>query len=680
MMQVDAGAPWLHLCCKGIATNIIICDFEYPVTDGSHLNGSRKCDVVARGFAGYNSHMCSAVLPVVMGEFDPSMIVGVTIFLGANDANFKDLNPIQHVSLTEYTENLRHMVLFLEVDSQHFHRSQGVSRKKVTLIGPPAFNGAEWAKELECRGLGMPLSKDNEITGIYAQACESLANELNCDCVNLWKAMMDRSEEEWKAMLCDGLHLSQKGSQFLFNLLQPMIEERTNTLPLILPEWRDMKESTQVPNPAPASPMNWMGGSRSRIRKNEELRKQKAFFEKQRLRKKMEALRDPRTPSSDGVSQDLLHLRAVSQLVDESVTPRQGGTAQQGVNVVNLMSTGARFGRRRGKSGKLFSLLDLIPASPDDPTTPAQNHTGSSKEQRPPMSEHPLPPFQRSSFQSQVQEESGESNTVAQSESLQTHVKKNVEGFTPIRANMDHFIQVYHQKAPNNSRMTDHIGIHTSATAFISPWPLAKYPGHMPKLKDSDAKTPKVNQSQVTESIFKTPNIQVKSVNQDQNREANGVTTTLSADITIGSKNDQKKRESRPRDLAWREKVQSLYSIFQQQEYMDYLRQELLYDPNSVCSQAPSTTEAQDGGISHKHTEQNTVEESNLASIERPESETDTIDRKRPDDQLSHQWAQNTSQVLWEDEYRPPWIKVPLYNCYKGPQERALEPIADSLR
>ena len=40
----------------------------------------------------------------------------------------------------------------------------------------------------------------------------------------------------------------------------------------------------------------------------------------------------------------------------------------------------------------------------------------------------------------------------------------------------------------------------------------------------------------------------------------------------------------------------------------------------------------------------------------------------------------NPLKVLREHKNRPPWIKIPLYNCCKGPQERALEPIAGSLR
>ena len=79
-------------------------------------NLQRKCDVLSRGFSGYNSRMCKALLPNIVDSFGPAKHVAcVTIFLGANDANWFQQNPQQHVPLDEYSKNLQWMVEFLEV-------------------------------------------------------------------------------------------------------------------------------------------------------------------------------------------------------------------------------------------------------------------------------------------------------------------------------------------------------------------------------------------------------------------------------------------------------------------------------------------------------------------------------------------------------------------------------------
>lgn len=74
----------------------------------------RKCDVVARGFSGYNTRMCKAALPAIFGSLGKP-IAAVVVFLGANDANSKETNPQQHVPVTEYRENLWWIANFFEV-------------------------------------------------------------------------------------------------------------------------------------------------------------------------------------------------------------------------------------------------------------------------------------------------------------------------------------------------------------------------------------------------------------------------------------------------------------------------------------------------------------------------------------------------------------------------------------
>ncbi|XP_006515241.1 isoamyl acetate-hydrolyzing esterase 1 homolog isoform X4 [Mus musculus] len=106
----------------------------------------RKCDVLNRGFSGYNTRWAKIILPRLIRK-GPGMEnpVAVTIFFGANDSSLKDENPKQHVPLDEYSANLRDMVQYL--------RSVDVPRERVILITPPPLCEAAWEKECVLKGL-----------------------------------------------------------------------------------------------------------------------------------------------------------------------------------------------------------------------------------------------------------------------------------------------------------------------------------------------------------------------------------------------------------------------------------------------------------------------------------------------------------------------------------------------
>ena len=45
------------------------------------------------------------------------------------------------------------------------------------------------------------------------------------------------SQQNWQRFFSDGLHFSSEGSKFLFNLLWPIIDELTDKLPMLMPDW-----------------------------------------------------------------------------------------------------------------------------------------------------------------------------------------------------------------------------------------------------------------------------------------------------------------------------------------------------------------------------------------------------------------------------------------------------------
>lgn len=192
---------------------------------------ARKCDVVNRGLSGYNSRWAKIILPGLLHPQDPadSNIAAVTVFFGANDSALEDKNPQQHVPLQEYSENLKEITRLLG--------SAGVSSDKVIFITPPPICEAAWEKE--CILKGCALNRHNSVVGQYAQACVQAAGQSGADVLDLW-TLMQKDEQDYTVYLSDGLHLSEKGNQFVAQHLWSLLESRVVDLPFILPYWGDV--------------------------------------------------------------------------------------------------------------------------------------------------------------------------------------------------------------------------------------------------------------------------------------------------------------------------------------------------------------------------------------------------------------------------------------------------------
>nr|XP_044993783.1 isoamyl acetate-hydrolyzing esterase 1 homolog isoform X2 [Jaculus jaculus] len=193
----------------------------------------RKCDVLNRGFSGYNTRWAKIILPRLIRKGccleNP---VAVTIFFGANDSALKDENPKQHIPLDEYAANLKSMVQYLQ--------SADVPGDQVILITPPPLCETAWEKE--CIVQGCRLNRLNSVVGKYANACVQVAQDCGTDVLDLW-TLMQKDNQDFSAYLSDGLHLSSKGNEFVFTHLWPLIDKKLSSLPLLLPYWRDVAEA-----------------------------------------------------------------------------------------------------------------------------------------------------------------------------------------------------------------------------------------------------------------------------------------------------------------------------------------------------------------------------------------------------------------------------------------------------
>ena len=99
-------------------TRAKLASFNFPVsacifTISVFFLSSRKADVIARGFSGYNTRQCKALLPYLENDVKDATVVGV--FLGANDANDPVKNPQQSVPIDEYKNNLKDIVAYFKV-------------------------------------------------------------------------------------------------------------------------------------------------------------------------------------------------------------------------------------------------------------------------------------------------------------------------------------------------------------------------------------------------------------------------------------------------------------------------------------------------------------------------------------------------------------------------------------
>ncbi|XP_033624915.1 isoamyl acetate-hydrolyzing esterase 1 homolog [Asterias rubens] len=191
----------------------------------------RKCDVVMRGFSGYNTRWAKLILERCVPKEMLSEVVMATVFLGANDAGLKE-SSVQFVPLEDYSENLKAIVKYFQ--------EGGLKPSQIILITPPPTDDVAW--DFACREkYGSPGNRLNANTGKYAEVCSSVAQEAKTGLLDLWKLMQE--DKSWKRFLSDGLHFSVEGSKFVSKHLNQMVLAGTEHLPMILPDWKDVDVS-----------------------------------------------------------------------------------------------------------------------------------------------------------------------------------------------------------------------------------------------------------------------------------------------------------------------------------------------------------------------------------------------------------------------------------------------------
>jgi lysophospholipase L1-like esterase len=151
----------------------------------------------------------------------------VTVFFGANDASLPgDREHNQHVPVDEYEQNLRTIVT--DIVKLRKHRTT-----PIILMTPPPLDEQAWDKY--CRDEHGDLSpRSNESSKLYGERVKLVAKETGCCLVDSFSFLgVNDGASTYGQSLEDGLHLSARGNQLLFNGLMEVI---SRDLPHLAPK------------------------------------------------------------------------------------------------------------------------------------------------------------------------------------------------------------------------------------------------------------------------------------------------------------------------------------------------------------------------------------------------------------------------------------------------------------
>eukprot|EP01064_Diplonema_japonicum_P035921 TRINITY_DN7914_c0_g1_i3.p1 TRINITY_DN7914_c0_g1~~TRINITY_DN7914_c0_g1_i3.p1 ORF type:complete len:244 (+),score=37.50 TRINITY_DN7914_c0_g1_i3:226-957(+) len=160
----------------------------------------RRADVMNRGFSGYNT---AWALRVMDGMFKKmSKVELVIVFFGANDGVKDGMGPTsrQFVPVEKYGENLEKIVQEI--------RSQAGSETRILLLTPPPTTRTD--------------ERINDNTKRYAVQAGKTAAKLGLPSLDLHTNMT--ALPDWEGFFRDGLHLSPKGNEVVYDLLISAVE------------------------------------------------------------------------------------------------------------------------------------------------------------------------------------------------------------------------------------------------------------------------------------------------------------------------------------------------------------------------------------------------------------------------------------------------------------------------
>ncbi|OQV15563.1 putative Isoamyl acetate-hydrolyzing esterase 1-like protein [Hypsibius exemplaris] len=206
--------------------------FGTPGSFGSRLADKlqRRCDVLNRGFSGYNTVLAKQLLPEIFQGESLRDVVGVVILFGTNDAALEEPHQrSQRVSLEDYAQNLADIIA-------HFV-ANGVPKERIILVSPPPADDVAWEMNQRLRNEHSPRS--NAEIEKYAQVVYEVARIHGTLFGNLHESILN-SSDKWQVNYADGLHFNDAGSAVFFELLSPIVDRMLRAYPARYPLWTEI--------------------------------------------------------------------------------------------------------------------------------------------------------------------------------------------------------------------------------------------------------------------------------------------------------------------------------------------------------------------------------------------------------------------------------------------------------
>jgi lysophospholipase L1-like esterase len=156
--------------------------------------------------------------------------------LGSNDSVEKGAPT--HVDLSDFEENMMNIL------DQLIEKC--VPKEKIIIVSPPKIDDPTWAKVLveKYNPTGKSVHFDHLVVE-YAAVARNISIQKQTQFIDFNGLMKNMSD--WRTLLTDGLHLSQKGHQLLYDALKPLVEQHIEpSLQLNYPFFLDIKENQTV--------------------------------------------------------------------------------------------------------------------------------------------------------------------------------------------------------------------------------------------------------------------------------------------------------------------------------------------------------------------------------------------------------------------------------------------------
>lgn len=190
----------------------------------------RKCDVLLRGYSGYNTRAAKHVLRRVFGPEDAGAVAAFVVMLGTNDAAEPNDGGRNHVPLDEYAANLAELLDYI--------KSCGVPDSKVVLVTPPPLDEERWKAHTGRKGRP---TRRLETTKKYVDRCFQIGQQRGITTVDAFNGLI--KEPNWRSFFAEGLHFSTVGSQKFAQLLMPHLVRAVGKVSQVFPDFKNLDPS-----------------------------------------------------------------------------------------------------------------------------------------------------------------------------------------------------------------------------------------------------------------------------------------------------------------------------------------------------------------------------------------------------------------------------------------------------